>query len=138
MTYLSKSITGILLVLEDKSPISIPYKVDLKHSHPITLSITWYQLILLASWGMCISFRSSPTCSLIHIILWYILRTDNIRATGAQNSRRILSDIIVCNYDTTHLQENPQRLGWGSWRDLLYYILGLHSLVLGSVWLELY
>ena len=27
----------------------------------------------------------------------------------------------------TRLQENPQRLGWGSWRDVLHYILGLHS-----------
>jgi len=34
-----------------------------------------------------------------------------VRATGAQDSRRILSNIIVYNYDTTHLQENPQRLG---------------------------
>jgi len=29
----------------------------------------------------------------------------------AQDSRRIPSYITVCNYDTTHLQENPQRLG---------------------------
>jgi len=29
----------------------------------------------------------------------------------AQDSRRILSYITVCNYNTTHLQENPQRLG---------------------------
>jgi len=29
----------------------------------------------------------------------------------AQDSRRILSYIIVCDYDTTYLQENPQRLG---------------------------
>jgi len=35
----------------------------------------------------------------------------NVRATGAQDSRRILSYITVCGYDTTHLQENPQRLG---------------------------
>jgi len=28
----------------------------------------------------------------------------------AQDSRRILSYITVCDYDTTHLQENPQRL----------------------------
>ena len=35
----------------------------------------------------------------------------SIRATGAQDSRRILSYITVCSYDTTHLQENPQRLG---------------------------
>jgi len=34
-----------------------------------------------------------------------------VRATGAQDSRRILSNITVYNYDTTHLQENPQRLG---------------------------
>jgi len=37
--------------------------------------------------------------------------TMNVRATGAQDSRRILSNITVYNYDTTHLQENPQRLG---------------------------
>ena len=35
----------------------------------------------------------------------------HIRATGTPDSRRILSDITVYNYDTTHLQENPQRLG---------------------------
>jgi len=29
----------------------------------------------------------------------------------AQDSRRILSNIIDCGYDTTHFQENPQRLG---------------------------
>jgi len=34
-----------------------------------------------------------------------------VRATGAQDSRRILSNITVYNYNTTHLQENPQRLG---------------------------
>jgi len=34
-----------------------------------------------------------------------------VRATGAPDSRRILSNITVCNYDTTHLQENSQRLG---------------------------
>jgi len=38
-------------------------------------------------------------------------RTENVRATGAQDSRRILSYITVCDYDTIHLQENPQRLG---------------------------
>jgi len=37
-------------------------------------------------------------------------RDDGVRATGAQDSRRILSDITVCNYDTTYLQKNPQRL----------------------------
>ena len=37
--------------------------------------------------------------------------TDNVRATGTPDSRRILSNITVYNYDTTHLQENPQRLG---------------------------
>ena len=33
-----------------------------------------------------------------------------VRVTGAQDSRRILRYITVCGYDTTHLQENPQRL----------------------------
>jgi len=41
---------------------------------------------------------------------WFINYFDSVRATGAQDSRRILSNIIVYNYDTTHLQENPQRL----------------------------
>ena len=49
-----------------------------------------------------------------------------------QDSRRILSYITICDYDTTYLQENPQRLGWGSWRDILHYILGLHSLCQGQ------
>jgi len=40
-----------------------------------------------------------------------MLDEDVVRATGAQDSRRILSNITVYNYDTTHLQENPQRLG---------------------------
>jgi len=30
---------------------------------------------------------------------------------GTQDFRRILSDITVCDYDTTYLQKNPQRLG---------------------------
>jgi len=64
-------------------------------------------------------------------------KQDGVRATGAQDSRRILRYITVCNYDTTHLQENPQRLGWGSWRDLLHYILVLYPLVLGLVGSEL-
>ena len=34
-------------------------------------------------------------------------RRNIIRATGAQDSRRILNYITVCDYDTTHLQENP-------------------------------
>jgi len=34
-----------------------------------------------------------------------------VRATEAQDSRRILSNITDCGYDTTHLQKNPQRLG---------------------------
>ena len=38
-------------------------------------------------------------------------RRNIIRATGAQDSRRILSYITVCDYNTTYLQENPQRLG---------------------------
>jgi len=36
--------------------------------------------------------------------------------------------LICCKGDwSTRLQKNPQRLGWGSWRNVLYYILGLHS-----------
>jgi len=38
------------------------------------------------------------------------LRMFIVRATGAPDSRRILSNITVYNYNTTHLQENPQRL----------------------------
>ena len=52
----------------------------------------------------------------------------------AQDSRRILSNITACGYDTTHLQKNPQRLGWGFWRDPLHYI---HPLVSGLAGLEL-
>jgi len=40
-----------------------------------------------------------------------VLSRPDVRATGATDSRRILSNITVCNYDTTYLQENPQRLG---------------------------
>ena len=60
-----------------------------------------------------------------------------IRATGHKTPGESSDDITDCNYDTTHLQENPQRLGWGSWRDLLHYILVLHPLVSGSAGLEL-
>ena len=37
--------------------------------------------------------------------------TLDCKGDWAQDSRRILSYITVCGYDTTHLQENPQRLG---------------------------
>ena len=33
------------------------------------------------------------------------------KGNWAQDSRRILSNITDCGYGTTHLQENPQRLG---------------------------
>ena len=39
------------------------------------------------------------------------LMTESVRATGTQDSRRILRYITVCDYDTTHFQKNPQRLG---------------------------
>ena len=60
-----------------------------------------------------------------------------VRATGHKTPGESSVDITDCNYDTTHLQENPQRLEWGSWRDLLYYILVLHLLVSGSAESEL-
>jgi len=41
----------------------------------------------------------------------HVTKPNPVRATGAPDSRRILSNITVYNYDTTHLQENPQRLG---------------------------
>jgi len=59
---------------------------------------------------------------------------DHCKGDWAQDSRRILSNITDCDYDTTYLQENPQRLEWGSWRDSLYYI---HPSVLGLAGLEL-
>ena len=43
----------------------------------------------------------------------------------------IISPVCKGNWGT-RLQENPQRLGWGSWKDLLHYILGLHSLCQGQ------
>ena len=67
--------------------------------------------------------------------LWLQNPPGKCKGNWAQDSRRILSYITVCGYDTTHLQENPQRLGWGSWKDVLHYILVLHS---GSLWSELY
>jgi len=44
---------------------------------------------------------------------WEVERILNKRYKGdwTQDSRRILSNITDCGYDTTHLQENPQRLG---------------------------
>ena len=44
------------------------------------------------------------------VLKWTVMVT-LVRATGTPDSRRILSNITVYNYDTTHLQENPQRLG---------------------------
>jgi len=46
-----------------------------------------------------------------HSLKLFQLEKYTVRATGAQDSRRILSYITVYGYDTTHLQENPQRLG---------------------------
>jgi len=46
------------------------------------------------------------------VLKWPVPRNvKDVRATRAQDSRRILSNITVYNCDTTHLQENPQRLG---------------------------
>ena len=61
----------------------------------------------------------------------------DVRVTGHKTPGESLVDITDCNYDTTHPQENPQRLEWGSWSNLLHYILVLHPLVLGSAGLEL-
>jgi len=36
---------------------------------------------------------------------------DGVRATGHKTLGESSVDITDCNYDTTHLQENPQRLG---------------------------
>ena len=78
---------------------------------------------------ICAAFRTTPTQALeveaaippIHLHLDYLerkagihlnrLSITNVRVTGAPDSRRILSNITVCSYDITHLQENPQRLG---------------------------
>jgi len=45
------------------------------------------------------------------LVRWKGYTVEDVRATGAPDSRRILSNITICNYDTTHLQKNPQRLG---------------------------
>ena len=50
-------------------------------------------------------------CSIGYTLYPWISLLEPVRVTGAQDSRRILSYITVCDYDTTHLQENPQRLG---------------------------
>jgi len=59
-------------------------------------------------------------------------RYDRGERLGHKTPEESSVNITVCNYNITHLQENPQRLGWGSWRDVLYYILGLHSLCQGQ------
>jgi len=53
-----------------------------------------------------------PTTNLTAIssFLWLISVTQ-CKGDWAQDSRRILSNITDCGYGTTHLQENPQRLG---------------------------
>ena len=76
--------------------------------------------------GAGCSFFCPSTCpTYSHILLTFTTRyiftvlgssnstafNDTVRATGAQDSRRILSNITDCGYGTTHLQENPQRLG---------------------------
>ena len=40
-----------------------------------------------------------------------------VRATGVEDSRRFLSLNYAVEYVTTHLQEIPQRIRWGSWRE---------------------
>ena len=35
----------------------------------------------------------------------------SVRATGHKTPEESSVNIIVCSYDTTHLQENPQKLG---------------------------
>jgi len=49
--------------------------------------------------------------ALSYYLYYFTVAVKVIRMTGAQDSRRILSDITVYDYDTTHLQKNPQRLG---------------------------
>jgi len=40
-----------------------------------------------------------------------------VRATRAEHSRRFLSLNYAIEWVTTHLQEIPQRIKWGSWRE---------------------
>jgi len=84
----------------------------------------------LQSFTLCLP----NTIRAIHLV-FHISMLEPCKGDWAPDSRRILSYITVYGYNITHLQENPQRLEWGSWRDVLHYILGLHS---GSLWLELY
>jgi len=60
------------------------------------------------------------------------ISTCDVRATGHKTPGEFSVNITVSSYDTTHFQENPQRLGWGSWRDLLHYIHPLVSGLAGS------
>jgi len=45
------------------------------------------------------------------IEIWYYGQKEVVRVTGHKTPGESLVNITVCNYDTTHLQENPQRLG---------------------------
>ena len=54
--------------------------------------------------------RAALCCIFFNLVMFLTIGAP-VRATGAQDSRRILSNITDCGYDTTHLQENPQRLG---------------------------
>jgi len=63
-------------------------------------------------WGM---FFTQQTLCLPHVFfvhsLWYIgIYTVDVRVTGYKTPGEFSDNITVSSYDTTHLQENPQRL----------------------------
>jgi len=80
-------------------------------------SVDWKASLVSHAWSIlwAAAYQASGSVSadrpkgIVAIWLWILVLS--VRATGAQDSRRILSIITVYNYDTTHLQENPQRLG---------------------------
>ena len=90
---------------------------------PLTVSIT--QLTLGSSESTINS--SLPSCSRCHGMYYIALlgsvvisvlicvpiatSTQTVRATGHKTPGESLVNITVSSYDTTHLQENPQRLG---------------------------
>jgi len=77
--------------------------------------VLYHKWSILQSWSQCYIVMPLENflwkCSMGYTLYPWISLLEPVRATGVQDSRRILSYITVCDYDTTYLQENPQRLG---------------------------
>ena len=92
----------------------------------------WRLSIFLLLYGASASWLSPVVMGSLAIDRLLICYPGIVRVTGHKTPGESLVNITVSVYDTTHLQENPQRIGWGSWRDTLHYIHPLVSGLAGS------